>query len=308
MYLGTHCDEITHNDKEETIKYSLTMIVDFRLTQLFLLTQWLYEATAILCPDSSQWRLRTRARCNSTLPSYNCLYDESTATFVDFCTQKPDFQRPGYKFIIRGNIDGIECDKNRFQPIKFWTNVSNDCILEKTGCNEPGQVIHDEGSATSDRTCRCDYTRGFAFVTSPKQNCFCNPSIDDCSCFMKPCSRFQVMTPDYNCITATDWTGIFKCPVITKTITTNTPVKKTTRCATPQSGLNKFSIMKMVAKKQPAITVTVFTGISIIFVIVLFKWGKEMMNCCRNNKKPMMTEFDVEKKLDERLNGRRTIT
>lgn len=63
--------------------------------KLFLLTQWLCIATAVVCPDSSQWTLRARARCNSTLPSYNCLYDESTATFVDFCTMKPDFQRPG---------------------------------------------------------------------------------------------------------------------------------------------------------------------------------------------------------------------
>ncbi|CAC5415484.1 unnamed protein product [Mytilus coruscus] len=255
---GAKYDVITHSGKERT-DYPLTMIVDLRLIKLFLVTGWICIATAVVCPDSSQWTLRTRARCNSSLPSYNCLYDESTATFVDFCTRTPDFQRPGYKFIIRGNIDGIECEKNRFQPIKFWTNGSNDCILEKTHCNEPGQVIHDEGSSTSDRTCRCDYTRGFAFVTSPKQNCFCNPSLDDCSCFMKPCSKFQVMTP----------------------------------------GLNKFSIMKMVVKRQPAITVTVLTGISIIFVIVLLKWGKEMMNCWRNIH---MTETDIEKKVDERLN------
>lgn len=74
---------------------SLNYIYIFLPVKLLLLTQWLCIATAVVCPDSSQWTLRTRARCNSTLPSYNCLYDESTATFVDFCTRKPDFQRPG---------------------------------------------------------------------------------------------------------------------------------------------------------------------------------------------------------------------
>lgn len=106
----------------------------------------------------------------------------------------------GYKFIIRGNLDGIHCEKNRYQPIKFWTNGSNSCILAKTGCNELGQVIHDEGNSTSDRTCRCDYTKGFAFVKKPKQECFCQPSLEDCSCLMKPCDRLQVLTPGNNLI------------------------------------------------------------------------------------------------------------
>ncbi|CAC5376411.1 unnamed protein product [Mytilus coruscus] len=172
------------------------MLFDLGLIKVFLVSGLICLATAVVCPDSSQWKLRTRARCNSSLPSYNCLYDESTATFVEFCTIRPDFQRPGYKFIIRGNLDGIQCEKNRFQPIKLWTNGSTDCILAKTVCNEQGQVIHDEGNSTSDRTCRCDYTKGFAFVKRPKQDCFCNPFLEDCSCFLKPCNKFHVMTPD----------------------------------------------------------------------------------------------------------------
>lgn len=106
----------------------------------------------------------------------------------------------GYKFIIRGNIDGIECQKKRFQPIKFWTNGSYNCLLQKTACIEQGQVIHDEGNSTSDGTCRCDYTRGFAFVSRPKQDCFCIPSLEDCSCIMNPCGTFQVMTPGNICL------------------------------------------------------------------------------------------------------------
>ncbi|VDI56175.1 Hypothetical predicted protein [Mytilus galloprovincialis] len=194
------------------------MVTDSGLLKVLLVTGFICLATAVLCPDSSQWNLRTRARCNSSLPSYNCLYDDSTSSFVEFCTRTPDFQRPGYKFIIRGNIDGIECKKKRYQPIKFWTNGSYHCLLEKTACNGQGQVIHDEGNSTSDRTCRCDYTRGFAFVIRPKQDCFCHPAHEDCSCFIKPCSKFQVMTPDYKCIKASDWNGIFECPVITKTM------------------------------------------------------------------------------------------
>ncbi|XP_071127677.1 uncharacterized protein [Mytilus edulis] len=261
---------------------------DFR--QLFLISGLVCAATSepVVCPDSSQWSLRTRAFCNSTHPSLNCLYEETTSTFVQFCTTRPDFQRPGYKFIIRGNIDGIVCEKNRFQPIKFWTNGSSDCILEKTRCDEHGQVIHVESDSTSDRTCRCDYTKGFAFV-SQRQNCFCDPSLEDCSCFLKPCSKFQVMTPDYNCINAKDWTGLFKCPVITKTMTTSA----TTRCPTTTPDMNRSPLMSMVVKKFNALTVTVLIVTTVMLIIVSTTCGTNIKKCCRNLN---MTE----KELDER--------
>lgn len=101
----------------------------------------------------------------------------------------------GYKFIIRGSLDGKPCNENKFQPFKFWTNSSSDCVFEKTYCIEEGQVVFDKGNSTSDRKCRCDYLSGYAFVTRPKNHCFCDPELEDCSCYLLSCKKLEVITP-----------------------------------------------------------------------------------------------------------------
>lgn len=101
----------------------------------------------------------------------------------------------GYKFVIRGSIDGSQCSRNMFQPIKFWTNGSSDCIFEKTLCEEEGQVVFENGNPKNDRSCRCDYTKGYAFVKKPNHKCFCEPRTEDCSCHIKKCSTLSILTP-----------------------------------------------------------------------------------------------------------------
>lgn len=106
----------------------------------------------------------------------------------------------GYKLIIRGSRDGTPCDKKFYQPFKFWTNVTSNCLIRKSECTEEGQITYRNGSSISDTTCRCDYTKGYSFVTTPKDICFCIPSSEDCSCHQKPCQSNQYLTP-----------GIYKC-------------------------------------------------------------------------------------------------
>ncbi|CAG2226043.1 unnamed protein product [Mytilus edulis] len=93
----------------------------------------------------------------------------------------------GHKLVFVGDLDRRDFEGTRYQPFSFSTNGMSACIFEKTYCKEEGQVIHIEGTADSDRQCRCDYTRSYAFIIKPEQSCYCVPSKEDCSCYKKPC-------------------------------------------------------------------------------------------------------------------------
>ena len=42
-----------------------------------------------------------------------------------------------------------------------------------------------------DTTCRCDYTKGYTFVTRPKHICYCVPTEEDCSCYRPICANIN---------------------------------------------------------------------------------------------------------------------
>lgn len=63
----------------------------------------------------------------------------------------------------------------------------SDCVLHKSICNEEGQIAYKDDSTKDDRTCRCDNENHYSFIKPPKNNLFCKPSEEDCSCFIKPC-------------------------------------------------------------------------------------------------------------------------
>lgn len=79
------------------------------------------------------------------------------------------------------------CSSKRYQPFKFRTDGNSDCAYKKSFCQEEGMIIYNNGSATLDTQCRCDHTKGYAFVSMTRQNCFCIPSQEDCSCYKKAC-------------------------------------------------------------------------------------------------------------------------
>ncbi|XP_052078392.1 uncharacterized protein LOC127716270 isoform X2 [Mytilus californianus] len=170
----------------------------------------------IQCPDSSQWKLRTKGICNTVEPWYYCLFDENSLKYKEFCRNKQDFHKPGYKYVVSGNINGKPCNVVRFQPFKFKTDGNSRCVFQKSLCTEEGQVDFNNGTTVSDSTCRCDFTRGYAFVSTPKDLCFCVPSNEDCSCFKKPCRENEILTPDYECVETDHLIGGFACPVIRK--------------------------------------------------------------------------------------------
>lgn len=95
----------------------------------------------------------------------------------------------GRKHVLRGGLDADICSLDRYQPwpINFFTNVSSNCTFLKSMCNEEGQYVYGKGNRNTDTTCSCDHERGFAFISKPKNSCFCVPSEEDCSCYLKKC-------------------------------------------------------------------------------------------------------------------------
>lgn len=101
----------------------------------------------------------------------------------------------GYKLVIAGNLDQRTCESTRYQPFRFSTNGMSTCVFEKTYCNEEGLIVFNNGSTKTDRQCRCDYTRGYDFISKPKHGCYCIPSMDDCSCYQKQCPQGFILSP-----------------------------------------------------------------------------------------------------------------
>lgn len=93
----------------------------------------------------------------------------------------------GKKFILSGELNGEPCSNDFFQPFKFWSNYSSECVLTKSNCSEEGQINFSNGNTTSDRACRCDNKKGYAFVHKPNKECFCYPEYEDCSCYFRSC-------------------------------------------------------------------------------------------------------------------------
>ncbi|CAC5389062.1 unnamed protein product [Mytilus coruscus] len=156
----------------------------------------LCAAFPLKCPEPAQWSTRARGHCLD--PSkYFCLKNDLINGYSENCTIF-DFLQPGRKNVLRGGLDADICSSERYQPwpIKFYTNVSTNCIFLKSTCNEEGQVIYGNGNRNTDITCRCDYNRGYDFVVKPRNPCFCVPSEEDCSCYLKMCqdSRY-VLSP-----------------------------------------------------------------------------------------------------------------
>ncbi|CAC5377872.1 unnamed protein product [Mytilus coruscus] len=153
----------------------------------FLLLVQVCAAFPLKCPEPAQWSFRARSHCPD--PSkYFCLKNDLINGYSENCTVS-DFLKSGRKHVIRGGLDADICSTERYQPssINFYTNVSTNCIFLKSACNEEGQVVNDNRNRNTDTTCRCDYTNGYNFLVKPRNPCFCIPSEEDCSCYLKTC-------------------------------------------------------------------------------------------------------------------------
>lgn len=93
----------------------------------------------------------------------------------------------GEKYVINHRPKSVKCgNPNRYQPFGLQ-NFNDECVYRRSMCSEPGQVRFNEGSSTIDKTCRCDFAQGYAFVSAAVKSCYCTPSTEDCSCYLLRC-------------------------------------------------------------------------------------------------------------------------
>ncbi|VDI30998.1 Hypothetical predicted protein [Mytilus galloprovincialis] len=188
----------------------------------------LCAAFPLKCPEPAQWRLRANSHCANP-STYSCVQNDAINKYSENCTWS-DFQPAelighvdilfvkGRKSVLRVGTDADFCSKERYQPSGYslYTNASTHCIFFKTFCNEEGQVVYDPGDHNRDATCRCDYRRSYDFLKNNNNPCFCKPSIEDCSCFLKICSNSShILSPDYKCTLKSDLPPVTHCKAIT---------------------------------------------------------------------------------------------
>ncbi|CAC5368386.1 unnamed protein product [Mytilus coruscus] len=190
--------------------------VNTSLTLLLFFLPGFTLYTKFLCPSLSEWRTRAKWYCNTTSSEqYSCLYHEIQQTYVESCLYKPDSLDPGEQFIIKQHPQGVKCrNENRYQPYRISLHTGTACVFRRSVCSEEGQLLYNNGTSKDDRSCRCDFEKGFAFVNLTKNPCKCLPYQEDCSCIKKECPDGYILTPDYVCVDKNNKTYEPSCPHI----------------------------------------------------------------------------------------------
>ncbi|XP_071146866.1 uncharacterized protein [Mytilus edulis] len=152
------------------------------LTLLQMLS--LNEAYNFTCPSQAHWNLRAKSMCKPER-NYTCLFNVTFGVNVynDTCN-RPRLLSPGHKYVFQPNLNRATCSATRYQPFNFDTIGHSDCTFQKTLCNSLGQETYDDGNTTVDRKCICNTDRRYSFVKIPKNKCYCDPLIEDCSCYL----------------------------------------------------------------------------------------------------------------------------
>ncbi|XP_076072080.1 uncharacterized protein LOC143043786 [Mytilus galloprovincialis] len=208
---------------------------------LMVLAITVISAFDLKCPEELERTFRAKFVCyNNTLVNrYSCLLDQDANVYNESCTDNADYVRPGQKYVTSGSRKNIDCSPLRYQPFKFWSHELSRCVFKKSKCDELGQFLYENGSSMADSTCRCDYTAGYAFVTEPRDKCFCIPTKEDCMCYLVSCPKQMQLDQDYNCSSRENLTLAFSCPPINKTAAE-------TKASSPIKGKEKKHTVRIV--------------------------------------------------------------
>ncbi|CAC5371715.1 unnamed protein product [Mytilus coruscus] len=206
------------------------------------------------CPAQSEWRLRANVSCYSE-DKYVCLFHLLENKYEENCLGS-DQSSIGSMLVFQPLFNLAECNIGRYQPIVFTTHGNIECLLIKSKCTGEGQVVYNNGSNSTDITCRCDYKKGYAFVSRPKNTCFCIPSEEDCSCLSVTCPQ---LSPDYQCITEGEILMNKACREIHSDISYNTH-NSTVQCIV----INRKSY-----SNAPHVAYIIITSIAVCIVLAL---------------------------------------
>ncbi|CAC5412745.1 unnamed protein product [Mytilus coruscus] len=201
---------------EERVQVLYRLICILIITGNIVLTS-AFSKSLTVCPAPALWQLVAIRKCADE-SMYHCLYNGVTGDFDDSCFLSERYPAGSY-VLYEGGLNSKHCPDGQYQPMPYASNEDNKndkCMYLKTQCNGVGQLIHDlSEKPDKDRTCRCDYSRGYDFVYKPRNRCYCIPTEEDCSCYRKPCNNNSTkLTPDYKC----QLQGIITCPVIPSVI------------------------------------------------------------------------------------------
>ncbi|XP_052063983.1 uncharacterized protein LOC127704129 isoform X2 [Mytilus californianus] len=170
------------------------------------------------CPEMAELVIFSKVKCNNDY-EYHCLALHRIAfnNYKEEC-RTPEWVSLGNYPVLRGRyIDYETCPVSSYQTFLFRSNERYKCTYLKSMCSSDGQVEVNDGTTTSNKACRCDYNRGFAFVIRPQNQSACIPSQEDCSCYSKRCVEGQNLNPDYECKTITVLHGNSTYHVVTVT-------------------------------------------------------------------------------------------
>ncbi|CAC5366232.1 unnamed protein product [Mytilus coruscus] len=261
---------------------------------MFIITDVLtVDLPRFKCPEPSQWKFRAASKCNDT-EKYICLFDENEQKDSEFCGSWPDFENPGYKQILLGGTTREPCSDDRFQPFTFWTNGSSKCVYKKTHCNQEGQVIYNNGTLQTNRICRCDYTNNYDFVLKPRNGCFCVPSEEDCSCYVKTCPTGYRLTRDYECLKESKLK--FNCPEIYKD-SNDEQVKTTTILSSDEHETSADSV----AWSAVIVTFVCINAILVLFFVYCLRKKRNNFGVLSKSRNVLHVEYihsKPEKKRD----------
>ncbi|XP_052101856.1 uncharacterized protein LOC127735651 [Mytilus californianus] len=182
------------------------------ITQILLVDMLQSLAIMHVCPERALWRRRAEVFCaNKT--QYHCLFDTFHRQYSEYCLSSKPY-KSGLRIVYSGNLHAEDCQNPRYSPSPVLSNDSAECNLLKSNCKEEGQVIADNATSNTDRTCRCDYTKGYNYIIKPIDPCKCSPVKEDCSCYSNTCPVGYTLNQDYHCVNRTLKT--FNCPLLEK--------------------------------------------------------------------------------------------
>ncbi|CAG2247148.1 unnamed protein product [Mytilus edulis] len=180
-YRIQQCEYCNGDKKDKSILTMATLFQDYNIISTDHKRINSYD---LVCPSTSQWNLRANAICLGK-NSYACLLNRTHEKYNENCQGPDDVESGKGRKLVFQSLGFIleKCIFERYQPIAFSSFGNSDCVFRKSTCSEEGQVVCSDNSLDVDITCRCDYTKGYTFVSKTRNPCYCIPSNEDCSCF-----------------------------------------------------------------------------------------------------------------------------
>ena len=229
------------------------------------------DENAFTCPTPSEIKQKSLQYSCLNNRTYHIIWNPQRSEYIEKCLVKQWISKGKATTLDKsGNINDEDCRVGTFQRSHYESNTQCACNETKGHCNKTGQVVASNGSTTEDRTCRCDFRRGYKFFIKPSNACVCQSSSEDCTCIKEECKTVYRMSPDYECVSEN------LCFTTNYTCKDYITSEESTTEYVPDSGISEMPT-GMVQWNETAI---IATCIAISNVFVCFLLGVLLENKC----------------------------